>query len=136
MVKVIMGPKGTGKTKRMIELVNEAAKSEAGNVICIERGPKLTYDIDYSVRLVEAGHYDLSDFHFLKGFLSGLYAGNFDISHVFIDSLYKIVPFTNDNEADEFFGWLDNFSNENNIRFTIMITGDAATVSEGVKKFF
>lgn len=135
MVKVIMGPKGTGKTKRMIEMVNAAAESEAGNVVCIERGPKLTYDINYSVRLIEASHYDLSDFHFLKGFLSGLYAGNYDISHVFVDSLYKIVPFTTDQEAEEFLDWLNKFSVENNISFTIMITGELEKASEGVKKY-
>lgn len=135
MVKVIMGPKGTGKTKRMIEMVNAAAESEAGNVVCIERGPKLTYDINYSVRLIEASHYDLSDFHFLKGFLSGLYAGNYDISHVFVDSLYKIVPFTTDQEAEEFLDWLNKFSAENNISFTIMITGELEKASEGVKKY-
>ena len=53
MVRVIMGVKGTGKTKQMIELINSAVHSENGNVVCIERGPKLTYDIHYKIRLVE-----------------------------------------------------------------------------------
>ena len=59
MVRVIMGVKGTGKTKQMIELINSAVHSENGNVVCIERGPKLTYDIHYKIRLVEASHYDI-----------------------------------------------------------------------------
>ena len=92
MVRVIMGVKGTGKTKQMIELINSAVHSENGNVVCIERGPKLTYDIHYKIRLVEASHYDIKSYDFLKGFISGLYAGNYDITHVFIDSLTKIVP--------------------------------------------
>ncbi len=91
MVRVIMGVKGTGKTKQMIELINSAVHSENGNVVCIERGPKLTYDIHYKIRLVEASHYDIKSYDFLKGFISGLYAGNYDITHVFIDSLTKIV---------------------------------------------
>ena len=85
MVRVIMGVKGTGKTKQMIELINSAVHSENGNVVCIERGPKLTYDIHYKIRLVEASHYDIKSYDFLKGFISGLYAGNYDITHVFID---------------------------------------------------
>ncbi|MEG1464860.1 MAG: hypothetical protein RSC11_08200, partial [Mucinivorans sp.] len=87
MVKVIMGLKGSGKTKQMIDLINTAVASEHGNVVCIERGPKLTYDIHYKIRLVEASQYDLTSFDTLKGFVSGLYAGNYDITHVFIDSL-------------------------------------------------
>ena len=92
MVRVIMGVKGTGKTKQMIDLINSAVHSENGSVVCIERGPKLTYDIHYKIRLVEASHYDMKDFEFLKGFISGLYAGNYDTTYMFIDSLTKIVP--------------------------------------------
>ena len=66
MVRVIMGVKGTGKTKQMIELINSAVHSENGNVVCIERGPKLTYDIHYKIRLVEASHFDVSSFDFMK----------------------------------------------------------------------
>ncbi|MEG1747903.1 MAG: hypothetical protein RR226_05695 [Oscillospiraceae bacterium] len=62
MVKVIMGLKGSGKTKQMIDLINTAVASEHGNVVCIERGPKLTYDIHYKIRLVEASQYDLTSF--------------------------------------------------------------------------
>ncbi|MEG2924840.1 MAG: hypothetical protein RR848_10305, partial [Oscillospiraceae bacterium] len=67
MVKVIMGLKGSGKTKQMIDLINTAVASEHGNVVCIERGPKLTYDIHYKIRLVEASQYDLTSFDALKG---------------------------------------------------------------------
>ncbi|HIW92973.1 MAG TPA: hypothetical protein H9868_00360, partial [Candidatus Flavonifractor merdipullorum] len=61
MVRVIMGVKGTGKTKQMIELINSAVHSENGNVVCIERGGKLTYDIHSKIRLVEASQYDMND---------------------------------------------------------------------------
>ena len=91
MVRVIMGVKGTGKTKQMIDLINSAVDSEHGNVVCIERGAKLTYDIHSKIRLVEASDYDMTDLTFLKGFISGMVAGNFDITHVFIDSLGRVV---------------------------------------------
>ncbi len=137
MVRVIMGVKGTGKTKQMIEMINSAVHSENGNVVCIERGPKLTYDIHYKIRLVEASHYDMSGYEFLKGFISGLYAGNYDITHVFIDSLTKIVGVKDlDHTTEEFLDWLSSFSEKNNIKFTVTISADASLATEGVKKYF
>ena len=137
MVRVIMGVKGTGKTKQMIEMINSAVHSENGNVVCIERGPKLTYDIHYKIRLIEASHYDMSGYEFLKGFISGLYAGNYDITHVFIDSLTKIVGVKDlDHTTEEFLDWLSSFSEKNNIKFTVTISADASLATEGVKKYF
>ena len=137
MVRVIMGVKGTGKTKQMIELINTAVQSEHGNVVCIERGPKLTYDINYKIRLVEASHYDMKDYEFLKGFVSGLYAGNYDITHIFTDSLTKIVPSeATDLAVEDFLDWLNDFGEDNNIKFTVTISADSSLASDGVKKYF
>ena len=137
MVRVIMGVKGTGKTKQMIELINTAVQNEHGNVVCIERGPKLTYDINYKIRLVEASQYDMKDFDFLKGFISGLDAGNYDITHIFIDSLTKIVPSeATDLAVEEFLDWLNDFGEDNGIKFTVTISADSSLASDGVKKYF
>ena len=136
MVRVIMGVKGTGKTKQMIELINSAVHSENGNVVCIERGNKLTYDIHSKIRLVESSHYDMNSFDFLKGFISGLYAGNYDITHIFIDSLTKIVGGDCDNETEKFLDWLNKFGEQHNIKFTITISDDASLAPDGVKKYF
>ena len=136
MVRVIMGVKGTGKTKQMIELINSAVHSENGNVVCIERGPKMTYDIHYKIRLVEASHYDMSSYDFLKGFISGLYAGNYDITHIFIDSLTKIVGAECDVETEKFLDWLNKFGEQHNIKFTVTISADASLATDGVKKYF
>ena len=137
MVRVIMGVKGTGKTKQMIELINSAVQSENGNVVCIERGPKLTYDIHYKIRLVEARQYDMDNFDMLKGFINGLHAGNYDITHVFIDSLTKIVGVpAEDVSVEHFLDWLNTFGEKNNIKFTVTISADASLASEGVKKYF
>ena len=136
MVRVIMGVKGTGKTKQMIELINSAVHSENGNVVCIERGPKLTYDIHYKIRLVEASQYDMSSYDFLKGFISGLYAGNYDITPIFIDSLTKIAGGECDNETEKFLDWLNKFGEQHNIKFTITISDDASLAPDGLKKYF
>ena len=137
MVRVIMGVKGTGKTKQMIELINAAVHSENGNVVCIERGKKLTYDIHSQIRLIESSHYDMSNFDFLKGFISGLYAGNYDITYIFIDSLTKIIKADPaDPSVEAFLDWLDQFSEANGLKFTVTISADEALATEGIRKYF
>lgn len=137
MVRVIMGVKGSGKTKQMIEMINQSVHSEDGNVICIERGAKLTYDIHSKIRLVDSSHYTMDSFTFLKGFISGMYAGNYDISHFFIDGLCKIVRSqATDPAVEEFLDWLNTFSERNNLKFTVTISADVSLATEGIRKYF
>ena len=137
MIRVIMGKKGTGKTKQMIDMINQAVQSEHGNVVCIEKGDKLRFDINYQIRLVDSSQYDVADYAAMKGFISGLYAGNYDITHVFIDSLTKIVASeATDHAVEEFLDWLNSFSEKNNIKFTVTISADASLATDGVKKYF
>ena len=131
MIRVIMGKKGSGKTKQMIDMINEAVQTEHGNVVCIEKGNKLTFDIHY-----QSSQYDVADYAALKGFVSGLYAGNYDITHIFIDSLTKIVGSECDHETEKFLDWLNNFGEKHNIKFTITISDDASLAPDGVKKYF
>ena len=136
MIRVIMGKKGSGKTKQMIDMINNAVQTEHGNVVCIERGNKLTFDINYQIRLVESSQYDIANYEALKGFVSGLYAGNYDITHIFIDSLTKIVGGDCNNDTENFLDWLNNFGEKHNIKFTITISDDASLATEGIKKYF
>lgn len=136
MVKVIMGLKGSGKTKQMIEMVNAAGHSESGHVVCIERGPKLTYDLNYKIRLIEASHYEMKNYDFLKGFISGLYASDYDICHVFIDSITKVVPSEYNAQVDDFMEWLEKFSEANHVKFTLTVSADVNLATERMKKFF
>ena len=91
MVRLIMGANGAGKTKQLIELVHAAVESESGSVVCIEPSADMTYDISYNARLINASEYGIDSYACLRGFVSGLYAGNYDISHVFVDNLGKIA---------------------------------------------
>ena len=68
MVKLILGLKGSGKTKKLVDLVREAVKMENGDVVCIEKEKKLTYDIPYQARLIEAGSYDTGSYEFIKAY--------------------------------------------------------------------
>ena len=134
MIHVIMGLKGSGKTKKLIESINEAVASAHGDVVCIEYGKKLTYDVTYKVRLVDSKEYGISSPEMLKGFLSGLHAGNCDITNVFIDNLYKTIG--QDQAANEaFVEWVAKFAQENNMEITMTISADPAAASENMKKY-
>ena len=134
MIKVIMGLKGSGKTKKLIDSINEAVKQASGDVVCIEYGKKLTYDVNYRVRLVDSEEYAISNSDMLKGFLSGLHAGNFDITNVYIDNLYKTIG-TDRANGEEFVEWCAAFAAANNMNITITISDDVALASENVKKY-
>ena len=136
MVKVIMGVKGSGKTKQISDLINAAAGSENGNVVAIERKPTMTFDVHYKIRLVDSESYAISTYEGMKGFISGLYAGNYDITHIFIDSLTKIIGTEVNFETEKFLDWLNAFSNKNGIKFTITISDEESLMSEGIKKYF
>jgi len=90
MVELIVGVQGTGKTKAILELVKNAAEASDGCVVCIEKGEKFRTNITHAVRLVNTTHYDIETAGALYGLVCGLYAGNYDITHVFIDSALKI----------------------------------------------
>jgi len=135
MVKLLMGLKGSGKTKRMIEMVKKAVEEEHGDVVCLEKGAKLTYDIPRKARLISVAQYCFGSFEFLKGFISGLNASNYDVSHVFLDSLQKIVDTEDTVHLEEFLDWLARFSEKESIKFTITYSADPEVAGEGVRKF-
>ncbi len=132
-----MGKKGTGKTKHIIEMVNEAARDEKNCVVCIEGGRKLTYDVSYSVRLIDVCDYPIAKgYDALFAFICGVYAHNYDVSHIFIDSLYKVSGCDDVNAATEFLKQLDAFSTANGFTVVIMISDDTMHATEGMKAFF
>ena len=135
MIHVIMGLKGSGKTKKLIEAINAAVNDAHGDVVCIEKEKKLTYDIPYQARLIEAGSYDIGSYEFIKGFICGLHSGNYDITHVFVDNFYKIVSNKDPVMFGEFLDWLEAFSEKENIEFVISVTTDPDTVGEAIKKY-
>ncbi len=134
MIHVIMGLKGSGKTKKLIDSINEAIASASGDVVCIEYGKKLTYDINYRVRLVDSKEYGINSLDMLKGFLSGLHAGNFDITNVYIDNLYKTIG-TDRAAGEAFILWCAEFAQINNMNITVTVSDDPAEASEAVKQY-
>ena len=90
MIKLFIGAKGSGKTKTLIELVNNAVATSKGSVVCIEKGNKLQLDITYKARLIDTDVFGIADATALYGFIAGILASNSDITDLFIDSSLKI----------------------------------------------
>lgn len=90
MITLIIGNKGSGKTKKLIQQANEAVEKSNGNVVVIEKGTKLTYDITHKARLIDTDQYGIKGFDSFYGFVSGICAGNYDVTDILIDSTLKI----------------------------------------------
>ena len=138
MIQVIMGLKGSGKTKKLLASINETVANASGDVVCIEYGKKLTYDLTYRVRLVDSKEYGINNQDKLKGFLSGLHAGNFDSTTVYVDNLYKSIgkPIgENAAMCDEFIAWAESFAEANNMNLTFTVSDDPATASPALTKY-
>ena len=135
MVKIIMGLKGSGKTKELVGLVCKAVSEGSGDVVVIEKERKLTYDIPYQARLIDAGSYSIGSYEFLKGFISGIHAGNYDITHFFIDNFYKLVNDREEASVIDFVNWLADYSARENIEFVISMSSDRAKCPEEIKPY-
>ena len=135
MVKLYAGPKGSGKTKEMIQSINLALESESGSLVCIESGGKLRYDVNYKVRLIEYSEYQLEGAESLKAFISGLHAGNFDISHIFLKSLHTLLGTNDPERIAAFCGWCEAFGKANAVSFTMTARLDPAAAPETLRKY-
>lgn len=135
MVKIIMGLKGSGKTKELVGLVCKAVSEGSGDVVVIEKERKLTYDIPYQARLIDAGSYSIGSYEFLKGFISGIHAGNYDITHFFIDNFYKLVNDREEASVIDFVNWLADYAARENIEFVISMSSDRAKCPEEIKPY-
>lgn len=90
MIKIVMGMKGSGKTKFLIDHVNQSVQTEHGNVVCIEYASELRFDVSHDARLISAEEYKITNFEQFYGFVCGLLAGNYDITSIYVDSVFKI----------------------------------------------
>lgn len=134
IMQLIVGLKGTGKTKTLIEAVNSASEKTSGVVICIECGRKLTFDIKPHARLVDAQEYGIDDSEKLYGFVCGMLAGNYDITELFIDSAYKICG-EDVNAFEEFVCKVENITAAHKIECVIVASVAPESLTEKTSKF-
>lgn len=138
MIQVILGEKGTGKTKRLIDLTNEALKSEHGNIIFIDDDKRYMYDLRHEVRFVDASEYTAAykcDAHDFLAFLSGMLSADFDLSLVAVDAFKKLVKTDLDcEEMRDFFAQLDKLSEAHRCNFVLSISA-SGEVPEYISKY-
>ena len=91
MIKLITGRKGSGKTKILIDQINEAVKDTNGSVVCVEKGSNVRYSISRKVRWCDTEYYNVSGYDTFYGFIAGLLASNYDITHIYIDGILRIA---------------------------------------------
>ncbi|MBR2927217.1 MAG: hypothetical protein IKC31_06540 [Clostridia bacterium] len=134
MLKLIVGVKGTGKTKTLINLVNGALEVTKGDVVCIEKGVKLRYDIKPTARLIDVNEYMVSDAQALYGFIAGIFASNHDVTDLFVDGTLKICQ--EDVASFELLaGELDKLASKVGVNLVMTVSLDAETAPETIKKY-
>jgi len=134
MINVIIGEKGTGKTKYLVDHVNNAVKDEPGNIVFIGKTNRLMCDLAHAVRYITTEDFDIVDYEVFFGFIGGIVSSNYDISHIFVDSIWKIVE-AQDKDFDKFIDALEKFSEKNKINFTIAISAGKDQAPEYLKEY-
>ena len=132
MIKLIVGTKGSGKTKTMIDLINEATKTTSGNIVVIEKSMKLTTDINHAARLLDAEEYSLDGADMLYGFVAGVLAGNYDITELFIDGILRILNRDMD-AAGKVLAAIDKITDS--IEVVITVSAAPEELPESIKKY-
>lgn len=133
MIKLIVGDKGSGKTKAMIDMINESAETIQGSIVCIEKGMKSTYNIKSSVRIIDVDDYAIKGYTMFYGFLMGVLAGDYDIEEVYIDGILKV----GENDVEGLGLLLDQIAErgKENLRVIFTVSTDLANLTDGIKKY-
>ena len=134
MIKLIIGKKGSGKTKQLIDDVHKAIDVEHGNIVFICNGDRHVLDLNHSVRLIDVANLDTENYRIFKSFINGILSQNYDITAVFIDSLFKIVPDDMGN-LPSFIESLENISKDSGVKFTVCISADKSELPEDIYKY-
>lgn len=134
MVKVIIGEKGTGKTAKLIDAVNAAEAASDGSIVFINKGDRHIFDLTHRIRIVDTDEYSVKNYDGFYGFICGILSQNYDIAHIFVDSITKIV--NNDLDAlTECLDKLDAISNKANAEIVVIVSMNEAAAPESIKKY-
>ena len=134
MIKIIAGNKGSGKTKRLIDMTNDVAKTAAGNIVFLDKDNSYMYEIDRAVRFVNVNDYHVSSAEMFLGFLGGMLASNYDISTIFVDAFLKLVGIELA-DAAWFFEALEALGKKSNATFVLSVSADPEALPEFCKAY-
>ncbi|MGE4283334.1 MAG: hypothetical protein AB7G87_06380 [Clostridia bacterium] len=134
MIKVIMDKKGTGKTKRLIDMANTSAREDKGDVVFIDNNNHHIYELSHQIRFVDTSEFEINDFYVFHGFVCGIISANFDVSEIYIDGIFEII----DDKMEFFEVFLSNIqkaAEKFNISFIMTITGDSKVAPEFIRQY-
>ena len=134
MIKIISGEKGTGKTARLVDAINQVASTDS-NVVCIERGNRLDQLLKYSVRLINIKEYPVSGYDQLLAFIGGICSKDYDLTHIYVDAIRKVSGSESMEELGEFLSKLEAFLGDSPITVTINLTAKIDDLPENIKKY-
>lgn len=120
MIKLIIGKKGSGKTKKLVDMVNAATAESLGNVVCIEKGDTLTYSVTHKARLIDADSFGIAGYGEYYGMLSGIKSGNHDVTHIFGDATLRIGT----RNYDELVAFLKRLGTIADVEFIFTVSAD------------
>ncbi len=135
MIKIHIGLKGSGKTPKIIQAVNTAIDVEKGNVVCITEGNRLMHDINRKARMVNTESFLIKNLDVFTGMLCGIIAQDYDVTHIFIDSIFKSVPSATLEELEDFVLVLEKLEDKFGVSFTMMVSAEENAAGPNVKKY-
>ena len=132
MIKLIVGKKGTGKTKQLIYMMNDSVAKVNGNIVCIEEGMESTFNVNSNIRLIDIDEYKIDSYDRFYGFFAGVLAGNYDIEQVYIDGLMRIGAKDLD-EIGKLLELIDGVSGDKKV--VVTISADEESLPDSIKKY-
>lgn len=135
MIQILAGGKGEGKSKKILDMANEAGKTANGHVVFIDDDNRHMYDLHYDIRFVETSGFVMKDLKVLFGFICGILSQDNDIEKIFIDGLHNIVKEVTDEGLTEFICELEKTSTKSNVDFSIIISEKAEALPDKVKEY-
>lgn len=134
MIRVILGERGAGKTKRIIDMANEAVKESKGSIVFIDDDNQYMFDLKHEIRFIDASEYEIDGPKMFYGFLCGIAAQDFDLEYLFIDGFLKIVHHDL-TTLEEMFGHLAKFADKCDVKVILSVNGSPDDIPDYLKQY-
>ncbi len=134
MIQIIAGKKGSGKTKRLIDMTNQTAKDATNDVVFLDDDNRYMFDIDHKVRFINADDYHVHTPEMFVGFLSGMLSQNFDVGTIFIDAFLKLCK-ADLKDTAWLFKRMEELSEKHGVNFVLSVSEDPANLPEFMKGY-
>lgn len=134
MIQIIAGKKGSGKTKRLINMTNDTAKTSSSSVVFLDKDNSYVFDVDRAVRFVNVNDYHVSNSDMFLGFLGGMLASNYDVGVIFVDAFIKLTH-TELADAKPIIDTLEELGEKHRVKFVLSVSEDPALLPEFMKGY-